>query len=354
MSIPIIDARALLTTRLVAVYKEMNVPTTFLMSFFPMMEAMTQKVSIAVRRGTELVAVDVYRYSEGNRNEQTRSSEKMIIPPLYHEYLTANEHELYDVVVTSLMDGKDTYFVELVQEQAEALLQLRYKIERACELQCAQVLETGIVQLAAGENIDFGRKAASLVDKTAGNYWADPGVNPYTDLENGCKFLRETGKASGGTFDGIFGEEALNDFLNNPIVKERADIRRIFLDEVRPPERTNGAAYHGQVTVGSYRVNIWTYPQVYEDANGDTVYYINPKKVTLLPPPEMSKHKLACAAVPQLIGANGTVPQKGRYLIQEFVDERQTSHEMHIKSAPVAVPVAIDQIYTVQVVEETP
>ena len=350
MAIPIVDVRGLFTTKMVAVYKELSIPTTFLMSFFKAVESTTKTVSIAVKRGTETVAVDVHRYSEGNRNESTRTSQKMILPPLYHEYLTANEHELYDMVVTSLMEGKTTYFAELVAGTAEAMLELRYKIERACELQCAQVLETGIVQLASGDNIDFGRKAGSLVDKGGGNYWVTGTVDPIKDLENGAKFLREIGKAQGGTFDAIFGADALSDFLNNTIVKERADIRNYKLDDIRAPEMSNGATYHGQVSCGSYRVNIWAYPQVFENASAVITNYVNAKKVVMLPTPENTKNKLAFAAVPQLIGSNGKIPQKGRYLITEHVDDKQTAHEIHIKSAPVAVPVAIDQIYTVQVV----
>ena len=56
---------------------------------------------------------------------------------------------------------------------------------------------------------------------------------------------------------------------------------------------------------------------------------------------------LTFGAVPQLI-ENGSVPQKGAFLIQDFIDQRATAHEVNIKSAGVAIPVAVDQIYTGQ------
>jgi hypothetical protein len=86
---------------------------------------------------------------------------------------------------------------------------------------------------------------------------------------------------------------------------------------------------------------------VYEDANEDIQYYWNPKKICILP--EITGFKMAYALVPQLL-TGGQTPQVGEYLIQDFIDERQTAHEQHIKSAPIPVPVKVDQMYTVQLV----
>jgi len=346
--IPVQDAQGLFTKKMVAFYKEMPQVMSFLRSFFTVSESMTKEVSIAVRRGSERVAVDVYRYSDGNRNTFDKSTEKLFVPPFYHEYLSANEHRLYDQVITALSEGNTTYFAEMTRELAEDLMELQKKIERATELQCSQVFETGIITLNAGTNINFQRKAGSLVDLGAGNYWATGTVNPYDTLEAGCVFIRTKGKAQGTVFNAILGSEALSDLLNNTIFKERQDLKNMALDSVRAPQRDSvGATFHGEITCGSYKVRLWAYPEYYEDSTGTSIPYVNPKKVILLP--EAPKFVLAYAAVPQLI-QDGKIPQKGAYLIQEFLDEKKGSHEIHIKSAPVAVPVAIDQIYTVQVV----
>jgi hypothetical protein len=239
-------------------------------------------------------------------------------------------------------------FTRFIEEVAEKLQLLKAKIERAYEKQCAQVLETGIVELNRGINIDFKRKAASLVDKGGGNYWATGTVNPFDDLENGCKFIREKGKSQGEVINGIFGSSALKDFLGNTIVKARADIRNFGLDQVRAPQRNSvGASLHGQVSAGSYRVNIWTYPEVYDNSAGVATPYINPKKVILVP--EVPRFKLAFAAVPQLMQPGKPI-KKGAFLFDDFLDEENDKHIYRVKSAGVAVPVAVDQIYTVQVV----
>lgn len=340
------EARSLFTKKLIAVYKEKNAATSFLRSFFPTVESLTKEISIEVQRGKEKVAVDVSRYSDGKLNTFSKSTEKIFVPPYFYEFLVANEHRLYDVAIGA---QNEAAFAALAMELADDLFSLQQKIERAYELQCAQVLEDGILQLSAYGNIDFKRKAGSLVDKGAGNYWATGTVNPYTDLENGANFLRQTGKAQGATFNVLFGSTAWAHFLNNTIVKDRNNLQNMKLDAVAAPQRNSvGASYHGQCTIGSYLGNIWTYPQFYDDAADASTPYLDPKKVIMLP--ENPNFKLAFGAVPQLISTGGEIPQKGAYLVQEFIDEKKTAHEISIKSAGIAIPVAVDQIYTVQVV----
>lgn len=348
MAIPIQDAQGLFTKKMIAVYKEKVSVTGFLRSFFPSVESMTSEVSIAVQRGTERVAVDVTRYSDGNRNQMTKSTEKIIKPPIYHEYLTANEHRLYNQTILALSLSDTTFFSQLTAELADELMELQKKIERAIELQCKQVLEDGIVQLNSTTNIDYKRKAGSLVAYSSGNDFSIDTVDPRTVLAAGCKFIREKGKAQAGTYNAILGETALTALLNNAKFKTSADLKNVDLGQISPAQRLSEAAtLHGEISVGSYKVRLWTYPEVYEDSNGNQQPYINPKKVIILP--LVPKFNLVYGAVPQLI-KNGTIPQKGAYLIQEFLDEKRASHEVHIKSAPIAIPVAVDQIYTIQVI----
>jgi hypothetical protein len=346
-NIPVQDARGIFTKGLISVYKEKTTVTSFLRSFFTPVESMTKEVSIAVRRGTEKVATDVVRYSDGNRNTFDKSSEKLFVPPLYHEYLTANDHRLYDQVITALAEGNTTYFAEMTAELAEDLMELQNKIERAVELQCAQIMQTGIITLNSNTDIDFKRKAASIVAYNAANDFSVNTVDPSAVIRTGCEFIRQKGKSQGGTFNSILGGEALNALINNDIIKERGDVRDYDLMNIREPQRNAvGATLHGQLSCGAYKVNLWTYPEYYDNASGTSTPYIDPKKVIVMP--ESPKFTLAYAAVPQLI-ENGTIPQRGAYLVQEFMDRKKTAHEIHIKSAPVAIPVAIDQLYTVTV-----
>lgn len=345
-TIPVSDARNLFTKTLIDVYKEKITPLSFLRSFFQVEESTSKNISIEVQRGTERIAPDLYRHSSGNRVKMDLSSEKIWTPPYYHQYLVCNEHQLYDVAIGA---RSPEMFARLAEELAEDVVKMKYTIERAYELQASQVFDTGIVELNSGTNIDFKRQASSIVDLGGGNYWTTGTVDPYGTMETACQFLRKEGKSTGGVFNAILGSEALSAFLGNTIVKERADIRRIALDDLQMPQaNAEGGVYHGQVSAGAYKINIWSYEEYYETADGTLTEYVDPKKMIMLP--LNPRFKMGFAAVPQLITDGNTVPQKGAYLVQEFIDERAQAHEIHMKSAGLAVPVRVDQIYTAQVV----
>jgi hypothetical protein len=346
MAIPVQDAQGLFTKKLVAVYKEMPVVKSFLRSLFRTSVSMTKEVSVAVQRGSEMVAVDVFRYSDGNRNSFDKSTERIIVPPFYHEWMSVSEHRLYDQVITALANGDTMFFAQMTQETADDLVALQNKIERAIELQCAQVMDSGIVTLASGDNIDFKRKAASIVAYNAANDFSISTVDPRKVLEAGAVFIRQKGKSQGQYMNAILGATALTDLLNNPKIQGSSDLRDIQLGSLSIGMQTaTGAVPVGELSCGSYKVRLWSYPESY-DLSGTSTPYINDKKVIMFP--DNPNFVMAYAAVPQLI-KNGTIPQKGEYLVQEFLDEKRASHEVHIKSAVVAVPVAIDQLYTVTV-----
>tara|TARA_R110002167_G_scaffold24774_7_gene86677 strand:- start:401 stop:1567 length:1167 start_codon:yes stop_codon:yes gene_type:complete len=346
--IPVVQGQNLFTSNLIGVYKEKVSVSGFLSSFFTKKESFTKYLNIAVSRGLESVAVDVNRYSDGNRNTFSVETQKEFLPPFYDEYLTANEHKLYDTVIAMLANGDTTFFAQMTQELAENVMKLQQKIERAIEIQCSQIFETGVITLLNGDDIDFKRKAASIVAYNVANDFSVGTVSPYKVLEAGCDFIRTKGKVGTGTFNAILGSEALTALLENTIVQNRNDIKDFSLDMISEPQRNSeGAALHGVLSCGSYKVRLWTYPQNYDNASAVSTPYINPKKVVLLP--EQTDFILGFAAVPQLINEAGGIPQKGAYLVQDFRDEKRGSHEIHVKSAPLPIPLAIDTIYTVAV-----
>jgi len=346
-TIPASQARALFTSMLVDVYKERISPLGFLRSFFVDKISATKQISIEVQRGTEKIAVDVERGTEGNRNQFSLSTEKIFEPPLYSEYFDATSLDLYDRMFgsTAIDASAVANFIEGV---AEHLGMLQDKIDRSIERQCAQVLETGIVTLTKGINIDFKRKADSLVDKGAGNYWATVGVNVFNDLEDGATFLRQKGKIRGRTINLIFGETALRDFWANDVFLAENNARRLDRMVIREPQENSvGAALHGSVSAGSYIFNIFSYPEFF-DLSGVSTPYMNDKNVVFLP--QQPRFSLAYAAVPQLIDTDNPVINTGRYFFDDKRDSWNKTHDYRISSAPVAIPVGVDMIYTLQVV----
>jgi hypothetical protein len=299
-----------------------------------------------VQRGTEKIAVDVLRGTEGNRNDFGISTQKVFDPPFFKEYFDMTQLDLYNVLVGQT-DISTVQYGEMLAQVSEKLGLLQDKIQRKEEVMCSQALTTGVVTLNSGENIDYKRKAGSLVD-SSGNYFANNSNNPFSIFETAGNFLRQTGKAQGGTFNAILGSTALRDLLANTIFTTRQNLFNMALDAVRPPQRDSvGATLHGVITAGSYKIQLWAYPEFYDDANGTSTPYMDPKKVIVLP--EAPKFIYAYAAVPQLITAPGA-QSVGAYTVKEFMDERKATHDIEISSAGVPIPVAIDQIYTFKAV----
>ncbi len=348
MNISTTDAQGLYTKALVDVYKERPVPTSFLRSFFPNSVQATLELSIEVQRGFEKIAVDVVRGTDGNRNTWSRSTEKIFIPPYFREYLDMTQLQLYDRLygATSI---NDAVFAQLINDTADKVVQLREKIERSYELQCAQVFVDGIIQLTAGIDIDYKRKATSLVDlNAAGGYWATNN-DVFAQIQTACTWLRQFGKTQGHDFNMILGETAIRDLYANTKFLARQNLFNMQLDNVLPPQKNAiGGVYHGTLTAGPYRVNVWSYPEYYNDPTSGTMTpYINAKKGFIIP--VKPNFKFGFAAVPQLIEP-GQMPATGEFIISEFTDLKAKTREFHIESAGLAIPTAVDQIYTFQAV----
>lgn len=350
MDIPVQQARGIFTQALIDVYNEMTTPTQFLRSFFKVVESNTKLLSIEVRRGKERVAVDVSRGTEGNRNTFSRSTQKIFLPPFYREFFDATELDIYDRLFTGNGSIDENTLSDFVKDVAEKMRDMQNLIDRAYELQCSQVFQTGIVSLNKGTNIDFKRKAASLVAVPDGGFWDSN--DPFATFEQGALFLRQVGKAQGGIFNSILGSEALAALYANDEFKDRAKWVNISLDIINPPQRNSvGAMLHGLISIGSYKSYIWSYPEFYDDVNGISTAYIGSKKLIMLA--ENPHFTLGFAAVPQLlrVGNAGATPQttKGAYIVSEYLDERNSAHIFDLKSAGVAIPTAVDQIWTANV-----
>lgn len=345
-AIPVSQARSLYTTMIVDVYKELLTVQSFLRSFFKTKENASKYISIEVQRGLDLIAVDVVRGSKGNRNDFGLSTLKTILPPYYREFFDGTDLDLFDRLFGTSGEIDSAIFAQFLTDVAEKYMILQNKIERAYEKQCADVFNTGVLTLADGSTIDFKRKTESMA--TVATLWTAANSDPYEDLKTGAAFLKEKGKAVGSTMNAICGGKALAAFLDNTKVQKRADIKNFGLDIVAQPQRNSvGASYHGRVAAGSFNIDLWSYPEVFTDANGSTKQYIEEEKIIMLP--EAPRFTMAYAAVPRLISGVAT-QTRGAYVLSDYTDEASSAHIFDIKSAGVAVPVAVDQIYTMKVV----
>lgn len=348
VTIPFEEARPIVTNATVAVYREVTQVSSFLRSFFPSVYKPTKYVNIEVLRGTEKIAVDVLRGDSANLNRKSRSTQKTILPAYYAEGHFMNELDIYDVAFGST--GNPEAMVQLASESAMKLVECRNKIERAYEKQCADAIKSGIITLTSGDNIDFKRKTASMVDGGAGTYWTVNTVDPATVLENAANFIRSNGKYTGGEFNVIMGAGVFNALTNNEIFQAKYDIKDMKLGEISEPQRmSNGGVLHGRVSAGSYNFILWSYPEMYEDANGNMVNYLEDGELYVLP--TKTNFLTANALTPRLPNDTSlSETEGGAYVLREYIDPKHVAHVQEIMSAGIAIPLAIDTIYSVRVV----
>lgn len=358
MPISLSEARGVFTRALVARWNELSelAPKNFLGSFFGKATTTSKEVSIEVMRGTEKVASDVLRGTQGNRNTFSKSSEKLFIPPFYNEWFDVTELNHYDLLFGDAASAPSGAVITGMIEQAlDKLNILKYKIERAYELQRAQVLTSGIVELKSGDNIDFKRKAASMVAKSAGAYWTVNTVDPREDLQAGAEFLRNTGKAGTGEFNVVMGAKALAAFLKNPFIVNSLVKDVKLIDLQLPQTNAMGGSFHGRVSCGPYIVNVWSYPETYENAEGVSVPYIDVNHIVMLPV-SGTRFTMSFAGIPAIIrdARNAEFPEYIRqmeadYFINNYIDPFGKKHVFEILSAGLAVPVSVDRIYSSKV-----
>jgi len=358
-NIAIQDAQKLYTNKLVAVLSDRVEAPMTLQSLFTPTQSWTKNITTQTERVAELIAKDVVRGTTGNSNVFGLSTEKLFTPPMYDEYFDVTQLDGYDQLYadpSALIS--DIVFGRFLQQSAEKLMLCQDKIERAYENQCASVLKNGIVTLNDGSTIDFKRKSASIVDLGSGNYWTNGSNNtstadPNKALEAAALFLRTVGKSNAATYNVIMGSQVYAAYISNPAVLKRGAIFNWNMDRLTPALRkSSGFTDHGPVSAGSYNFNLISYPQYFDQyVNGSLVQgneYLDPKSIYIVP--EQTKMVLAYAAVPQLLSTGTAAPVASKFVFTNYPDLELMTHKFHVKSAGVAIPVAVDQIYTAKVI----
>ena len=352
-TIDISEFRARFTTVVAARYDELLKiePTKGLSNLFKDNLTKVKNPTYQVRRGSEKVAIDVVLGSQGTRIQITKSTQKALEPFYFKMFFDALDLDVFmnQFGSASVSENVATEIIDGVAVHYKAMTDM---LDRAYELFCSQALEFGtLTSFSDGSVVNFNRKADSMVDLGAGNYWSTTGTNPYKDIENMCNFIRQKGKYMGGVLNMLCGDQALNDLTFNSTVLARADIRMYKLEEMNQPERKNdGTTYHGTISCGTYIVHIYSYPQFYDDPTTNvSTPYLNPKKVYIMPPnPDFEN---IFAAVPQILtkGAPTIELTSGKYIMSEIIDPFQEFWRYYVKSRGIPVLLAVDTIGTIQV-----
>jgi hypothetical protein len=353
MAISLTQHRAGITQTAIAKFSDRSKPKSGLLSFFKSTTTTAKQVSIEVRRNGRKISVDVQRCTDPVRNIFSKSSEKIFVPPFHSESFDFTACEAYNRTFGSGNTPSKYDATSMVSDAAENLMAIEDKITRAKIKQVADVLQTGIVTIKNGDSIDFKRKAASMKVLSGGAKWdATSTADPLQDYYDGAEFLRTQGLSSGTAINAIHGTAAMSNLLANPKVQALLDLRNIKRGDIGMPQfdGVTGLVFHGQIAAKDYVINLWTFVDSYEDASGNDVKYIATNNVIMLP--DDFEGQLVHAGVPAVVkdseGNALIVPKAGEIVVHDVVDQVKRTWELLAESAPLAIPVSIDRIYTIQ------
>jgi hypothetical protein len=353
MAITLNQHRRGITQTLIATFSDDETPKQGLQSLFPSVTTNTKFVSIEVERNLQLVAVDVQRCTDPNRNTFSHSMEKIFQPPYYNESFDFTACQRYD---ETFAQGNAPTRIDarlLLNDASDKIRKIKNMILRAIELQRSQVVQSGIVKLKNGDNIDFKRQAASMPVLTGAAVWSATTSTPLADLDKGALFLRQEGLSGATTINVIMGSSAFNNFKKHPEVKEQAEWTNIKRLDINMPQFDNvtGMVFQGQIAGQDYIYNLWTYNESYKDpADGVTKTYIDADNVVMVA--NDFKGKTAFAGVPAILGDNVSgqyvAPVEGEFYIRDVIDQVKMAWDFIISSAPLVIPVSIDRMYTIK------
>ena len=346
--IPTQQGRQLFTQSFLGAWKETYPVTNFMRSWFETKTTPAKFVSIEVQRGTKKIAADIMRGTEANSNKFGLSTAKSFLPPYFAEKFTNEDLALYDQLFATQGDVVDSMMVaEAAREVTANYLELKNKIERAYEVQCAEVLQTGKVTTITNDVIDY--KAKSTHIRTLSTKWDNSTPLIFDSLILAMEQLKTDGAAS-MEFDLIMGSLAAKKFLDSAEYKSGFGLTVSLTSQYNLPraDATSGAIFHNRISIGQFIVNIWTYNDTYTNRSDVDTAFLDPKKIVLMA--KSFKGFLAFAAVPRVLTNNniGSNPQfnaiidMGAYTLNNFVKPEVSSHVFEIKSAGLAVPLTID------------
>lgn len=350
MALSLAEARGVFTQTLLAAYKSKRKPDSFFTSFFKKTETADLNVSYSIQRSAEAIATDIVRGTTGNTNSFDKSSQKIVTPPMYSEMFNQTSLDKYDVAFPSNGTPNTNYIAALAMQVADKYVEIEDKVRRATELQCAQVLELGVISLAK-DTINYKRKATSTVDISGTAPWSTAASDIEGQIKDAGDFLRQTGQMSGAEINMTISSTEWVYLKASTFFEKTANFRQVQLIDIKTPVASStGASYMGTITAGTYTVHVWVYDGFYKNSSGVVVKYYDAKKA-IFTPKEGTRFDIVYGGVDGVVrdGQNEFISRRtGQFIRWDYIDYGRNVHTFATASAPIAIPVSVDQIYTLK------
>lgn len=316
--------------------------TYFLSSFFTVQQVDNINVAFNTKSNNKKVAIDINYQTNGVLHKRRVESSEMVQIPQYVKFTNLTLSDLYTGVALSPMDRNIFEFGRII---ANDLHDIADEIDRARELQVAQVFANGIVTLQNNDNINYGRSGSSIV--TAPAYWTAGTGDPLADLSTGVSWIRKNTNNTSGVFNVIMGESAVAGFLANTKVLAALDNRRVEIGTISPLQAdASGGNYIGKfITTTGHTIMVWSYDGKYTDAGGSDVSLVDKNNVIIIP--SQNNLTMVEGVIRTIPGTMSVGSFRGKTQ-WEVMDYKAQSHEYHLAENFIAIPQELNEIYTLK------
>lgn len=329
--------------------------TSFFRGFFVDDISVAKGTSFEIIRSGRKVYNDIGINDEPIITRMDKSTEKLFVPGFWDVAVQVDAYDSFERVFGQSDRIQERDFMSLVEEVARQTQLNINAIERKEEMMCSQIMNDGIVTLKNGDDIDYKRQAASIVPYNAAHDFSVDTVDPAVSLISDAEYLVEKGMVSPGEpINVAMGDTVLSDFLNNPFIKEKADIRRFNGVVEIAPGVTNvrGGTPQGEVKFGNYVFRIWGYSGRYDDPETSvSTKYLDPKKYVMLPTSTDFVMFYGGTKSWSGVGRNRFPGiRKAKRNFYEADDELRVSKLLGFRTRPLPIPREVDRIVTRQTV----
>lgn len=222
-------------------------------------------VDIDIRKGKRRVATFVSDAIGSKTVERTGFKVETYKPVLVGNDMITTAADILKRSPNEHIYGAKSPNVRAAEIMARDLVELDNMITRNEEVQCAQALFTGQVQMI-GEGVNQTLTFDGFEEVTVDS--ADEWDQSTSDPEQLLRTMkRKVTQESGHNADiAIFGANALDKFLNNAKMQKKLDLMDMRLASIEPRPLPNGVTYVGRLS--SVSLDIYTYDEWYLDSNG--------------------------------------------------------------------------------------
>lgn len=273
------------TRTMLAALEQMLPPKTFFRdTFFNSVEtSMTEHVDIDIMKGKRRLAPFVSPRKEGKLVERIGFTTRTYKPPYVKpKMVTTAQDFLKRDLGQTIYGAADSAMSRALKQVGRDLADLEAQITRREEWMCAQLLQTGQVDIVGdgvSDNIDFGMESSHLITLTGTDLWTDhTNATPMTDLRAWRRLImKDSGRIP---TDVVMGADAVDEFLDCDQVRDQLDTRRIDLGLIDPASFGPGVLYYGRLK--GVNIDLWQYDEWYVDPEtGVEAPMLNPKKVIM-------------------------------------------------------------------------